>query len=161
MILPGDTIFEFDLLKTIMDYLINNFEAIKQNPVIFYRIINLNVLKVRYKLKNVSVASVESQKFDIFLKKIETINLTDVHESKDLNHLIPIILMDQNYVCEILKVEKKSNVKTLREVLNLLAIEKKQIRAVYIENKYNFYDIDYEDDINNIENVLKGKKKGQ
>ena len=161
MILPGDTIFEFDLLKTIMDYLINNFEAIKQNPVIFYRIIKLNVLKERFKLKYVSVANVESQKFNIFLKKIETTYLKDVYESKDLNHLIPIILMDQNYVCEILKVEKKSNVKTLREVLNLLAIEKKQIRAVYIENKYNFYDIDYEDDINNIENVLKGKKKGQ
>jgi hypothetical protein len=69
--------------------------------------------------------------------------------------------MGQNYVGEILKLEKKSNVKTLREVINLLVKEKKLIRAINIKNKYNFYDIDYEDDINSIEKELKGKKKGQ
>ena len=161
MVLPGDTIFEFDLLKTITDYIINNYKAIKQNPVIFYRNININVLKERFKLKNVSVANLGSQKFNIFLKKIETTNLMDIHESKDLNHFIPIIVMGQKHVGEILKLEKKSNVKTLREVLSLLIVEKKQISAVYLENKYNFYDIDYEDDINNVEKVLKGEKKGQ
>ncbi|HEY0087650.1 MAG TPA: sugar phosphate nucleotidyltransferase, partial [Candidatus Lokiarchaeia archaeon] len=114
MVLPGDTIFEFDLLKTITDYIINNYKAIKQNPVIFYRNININVLKERFKLKNVSVANLGSQKFNIFLKKIETTNLMDIHESKDLNHFIPIIVMGQKHVGEILKLEKKSNVKTLR-----------------------------------------------
>ncbi|HEY0089419.1 MAG TPA: hypothetical protein VGB37_11290, partial [Candidatus Lokiarchaeia archaeon] len=110
---------------------------------------------------DISVANVESQKSNIFLKKIETINLKEVHESKAIKQLIPITSMGQNYVGEILKLEKKSNLKTLREVLNLLVREKKQIRAINIENKNNFYDIDYEDDINNLENILKGKKKGQ
>ncbi|MFX1568448.1 MAG: hypothetical protein ACFFCV_08775, partial [Promethearchaeota archaeon] len=60
-------------------------------------------------------------------------------------------------VIEILNFCQRNGIKTLWEALNLLLLNQKKIFCFKIENEYNFFDIDFEDDIQK----LKKKRKGQ
>ena len=78
----------------------------------------------------------------IFLKRIKQTNLSDISSSETINQIIPIFLFPYKFIQEIISVEQKKSVKTIREIVNYLVKKGKRMIAAEISSNYKFYDID-------------------
>jgi len=159
LIIPGDTIFQYQLLNEIFSFMEENFKVIQKHPLIFFRKIEGNLLKQKNQSKIISVAEIEKGNTQNFLKRIKQVNLSKISDSESINQIIPIFLFRYNFIQEIIKIEKKISIKTIREGVNYLINQGKRISAIKIDSDYNFYDIDTELDLIELEN-LREKKKG-
>ncbi len=158
LVFPGDTIYDYNILKQVLSIISNNFSLIQYYPIIFYRNMRLKRLKELYNINRIiSNAEVIKLGSEIILKKINQLKVGEIHTKKVLNQVIPITALNYDSINEILNLnQEKPN--TIWETLNYIAFNGKKVLAFQIDNKYNFYDIDYENDLKK----LKGKKrKGQ
>lgn len=142
LILPGDTIFEYELLNEIFSLLEENFKLKQKEPIIFFKQIMGNYLRQKDKSEVISFIDIEKIGSKRFLKSIKQVIVSTISNSEYFNQIIPIFLFPWDFIQEIIKAEKEISVKTIREAVNHLIKQGRRIFAVKIDSKYNFYDID-------------------
>ncbi len=155
LIIPGDTIFQNDLINEIFSLLEKNFSIIQNYPLIFFRNIKGNFFKQLNKSKEISLAEIMKVNSQKFLKRIKSVKLSNISDSEYFNQIIPIFLFPFNFIQEIIKTEKGISAKTIRETVNHIIKEGNKMLAIEIDSKYNFYDIDYKSDIAELDNKKK------
>ncbi len=159
ILIPGDTIFDFNILKEIMHILSKNVNKIQDHAFIFYRHIGLKKLKeIHEKTKVVSIAEIERLRINNLLKNISQVDLQILSSTIKVNQIIPIFMLSKKIITEILDLKTEIPGKTVWEALNFVAAKGKKIFAFEIKNTYNFYDID---SINDLNRFNKKKRKGQ
>ncbi|UCD02379.1 MAG: hypothetical protein JSV23_05045 [Promethearchaeota archaeon] len=151
ILIPGDTIFEFKLLKEIISIISENITVIKDNGFIFYRKIDKKVLKEdmpNYKL----ISFGEVKKFGLYnlLKRIYQGNLQSILTSSKIMQIIPSFGLDYNFFNIILDLKENLPFRTIWEMINYLILKEKKIYAFEIESNYKFHDIDSLDDLTNL-----------
>ena len=148
ILIPGDNILDFNILKEIMQILSKNINIIQEHAFVFYRNIDIKKLKeIHEKSKVVSIAEIEQLRINNLLKKISQVDLQILPSTIKINQIIPIFILSKEMITEILNLKTEIPVKTVWEALNF-AIEKgKKIFAFKIKNIYNFYDIDNINDL--------------
>lgn len=165
LIIPGDTLFDFNLLSDIFTTLINNYNLIHEYPIIFYRKIEASILKEKYKSiiqispKFISIAQIERTNSKIFLRAIQQRDLKDIKDIEFIRQIIPVFLFNFKIVSEFLKLKEKVPINTIREMINFVIGNGQNIIALEIENKFEFFDIDSKLDLLNLD--IKKKKDGQ
>ena len=158
LVIPGDTIFNYDILQEVFIKISDNLNFIKGSAFTFYRNIGLKSLKEIYnKDRIISNAEVMKSDSDIILKKISQLKIREIPLDTILNQLIPITVLSYDLINEILNLEKRTQYKMILETLNYMISKGKKIFSFEIENKSDFYDIDYINDFKK----LKKKRKGQ
>lgn len=153
LILPGDTIFEYELLNEIFSLLEENFKLKQKDPIIFFRQIMGSYLKQQDKSEQISFVDIEKINSKRFLKSIKQVKVSTISNSESFNQIIPIFLFPWDFIQEIIKAEKEISVKTIREAVNHLIKQGNRIFAVKIDRKYNFYDIDNKFDLMELEKL--------
>ncbi len=153
LIIPGDTIFQYQLLNEIFSFMEENFKVIQKHPLIFFRKIEGNLLKQKNQSNIISVAYIEKGDLQNILKRIKQVNLSKISNTEYVNQIIPIFLFPYQFIQEIIKIEQKISVKTIREVINYMIKQGKGIFAIEIDSDYNFYDIDNKLDLIELEKL--------
>ena len=158
LIIPGDTIFDYNLLEEILSKISNNFDLIQQHSFVFYRKIGLKPLKELYNVNRIiSNAEITKLGSESILKRISQYKIKKVTPEIVLNQIIPITILNYDLINEILNLNQQKLNRTIWETLNHLIFKGKKIIAFEIESKYDFYDIDYLTDLKQI----KKKRDGQ
>ena len=145
LVIPGDTIFQEDLLNCVLNLVLDNVSSIKHHPFVFYENVQISTLKDKFKEKKhalIAVSEIEKRKNAYFLKKIIQKELHSLINSEQVSYLIPVFALSRSIIKEIVELEEKMPVKTIREVINLLTEGRKDIYAMRVPNEYDFYDID-------------------
>jgi NDP-sugar pyrophosphorylase family protein len=161
IVIPGDTIFQFNLLGQIFSIIMNNFNLIQKYPLIFYREMIVSALKGQQESKTISIADIEEKDFKCFIRQIKQYSLQDFSDSDFIKQVIPIFIFSFDFIKGIKNFEKKCSVNTIREIINHMIRNGSEAIAMKIEKKFNFYDIDYETDLNIFNNLSKRRKRGQ
>ncbi len=158
ILIPGDTIFQLNLISQVISLAINNLSLIQKFPLIFYRKINTEALKenLKYK-KKISIADVEKTGSRKLLKEIKQLELQYHHKPNFIRQVIPLFIFSYNFINEIIEAEKKSSVHTIREIINSIIKENRKAFAIKIDKNYEFYDIDYKIDLINYNDIEKNK----
>lgn len=154
LLIPGDTIFDFSLLKEILIKISNNYKLVHNHPIIFYKTIELE--EISDKTKVISNAEVEKLDLESILKRITQVKIKNLPSKKVLNQIIPVSVLNYDSINEILNLKGEIPYNTVWESINYMIINGKKIYAFEIENKHQFYDIDNENDLKSLK-----KKKGQ
>ncbi|MFX1408964.1 MAG: sugar phosphate nucleotidyltransferase [Promethearchaeota archaeon] len=165
LVIPGDTIFEFNLLKEIIIISLKNFNLIQAFPIAFYREMKVSELKEKHKNiiqnspKSISIAQIERQNSNSFLKKIQKEDLRVLTNDEQVRQLIPIFIFNYNLVNEFLNLKGKVLINSIWETINHVIKNGEKVIAFKIDKRYQFYDIDTELDLLNFN--MKKKKDGQ
>lgn len=148
LVIPGDTIFDYDLLIEILSKISKKNDSFYYYPFVFYRKIGLKSLREIYRQKRlISNAEIQINGSEITLNKISQIKVRDILCSDVLNQIIPIIALNYDSIIEILKINKKIPITTIWEALNYIIFNGKKVYAIKLESKKHFYDIDYAYDL--------------
>ena len=145
LVIPGDTIFQEDLLNCVLSLVIDNISSIKHHPLAFYEDVQINTLKDKFKEKThalISVSEIDKRTDGYFLKKIIQKELHSLFNSEQVSYLIPVFALSRSIIKEIIELEEKMPVRTIKEVINLFTEGGKEIYAMRVPNEYEFYDID-------------------
>jgi len=160
-VIPGDTIFDYHLLYNIFMFIIENFNIIQKFPVIFYRKIESRILREKHKdllkkhSKKISIADIKTTSSFESITQIKQIDLVSLPDSGLIYQLIPIFVFNYNFFYEIKEIEYLSSIETIKDILNKLIANGKEFIALNIENKGDFYDIDYKLDLLGLEDFLR------
>ena len=150
LVIPGDTIFQEDLLNYILNILIDNIPSIKHHPFVFYKNVQYDTLKNKFKEKihvRISISHIEKRKENYFLKKILQKELQSLSDFEQVRYLIPVFAFSNTTIKEFIELEKKIPVTTIKEAINLFIEGGKEIYAIKVPKEYVFYDIDEKLDI--------------
>ncbi|NHJ20747.1 MAG: hypothetical protein EAX91_07395 [Candidatus Lokiarchaeota archaeon] len=162
MILPGDTIFDTELLQEILDFILLNHSVLIQNSIIFYREFRPNILSKEFEKyyvnygKIISYIKVREKNAKAVVKEISQDNLKSLYNQRIVYQIIPVFIFNNAHINIIKDLAKEVNVRSIREVVNLLIKKKEQFLAIPVNPNYNFYDIDSNLDLK----ILNDKKKG-
>ncbi|MFW9825996.1 MAG: NTP transferase domain-containing protein [Candidatus Thorarchaeota archaeon] len=155
LVMPGDTIFDFEILKDIISIVSNNLNLIQKYPLIFFRKMGLKTLKQYYKRNRViSNARIKTQDSNLILENISQIKVKNILHNQLIHQIIPIFIFPYTFIKNILDIKDETKYNTLWEFLNYTIEAGLEILAFRIDENYKFYDIDYKSD-------LKKKRKGQ
>ncbi|MFX0141174.1 MAG: sugar phosphate nucleotidyltransferase [Candidatus Hodarchaeota archaeon] len=157
ILIPGDTFFDLNILKKMLSIVSKNSLLIQEHPFVFYRKVKLKTLLVNFKgIQLISNAEVGGFGSNTILKRISQIKIRDIPPRDYVNQIIPIFVLNYDYISDILNIKDEIPVKTVWEMNNYMIGNGKKIFAFRISNKHNFYDIDNIDNLRELE-----KKKGQ
>ncbi|NVM43901.1 MAG: NTP transferase domain-containing protein [Candidatus Lokiarchaeota archaeon] len=162
MVLPGDTVFDFNLIQEILNLLLENYSLVIDNSIIFYRKIRTDILKKKYKKyypkyeKSISYLRMEEKDSITIVKEISQEKLSSLSNQEVINQIIPIFIFNNSYIKAIKELASSVKFRTIREVVNLMLERKKQFFAISVSPENNFYDIDAPLDLK----ILNEKKKG-
>jgi choline kinase len=148
IVLPGDTIFDFELLKNIIS-IINSYEA---SCTLFYRESTIKSLN-DYPKNELSILDVEEHVENIIVKRISQLHISSYDDTVILKQLIPIISIDSALLGTMSEIAEKFKIKTLRDIINKLIEQKMPVTAHRVDSAYKFYDIDTIEDKNNFEHL--------
>ena len=158
ILIPGDTIFDLQLLKEILLIITKNFELIHKYPFVFYRNIESKRLHETYNRKKlISRAELDKSGSEIELKKISLLKVKNIPSKAIVHQILPIFAFNYDFINDILNLKNSIPVITVWETLNYIISKKKKVIAFNIESKSEFFDIDNKDDLKK----LKKKRKGQ
>jgi NDP-sugar pyrophosphorylase family protein len=166
LVIPGDTYFETEILKNILDVVKKNKSTAMNSPLIFYRTLKVKELleKVEHKeyVKDKSISYVELNQDNLrkTLIQIKTSKVRDFDEFRTIEQILPIISIPYNFIEKITNIIKEKSLNTLRGILNYLSSKGRNIIAINIPSKGFFCDIDKKSDLKNLRNYLK-KRSGQ
>jgi len=164
--IPGDTFFETEILKNILDVVKKNKSTAMKSPLIFYRTLKVKELleKVEHKenVKDKSISYVELNQDNLrkTLIQIKTSKVRDFGEFQVIEQILPVISIPYNFIEKITNIIKEKSLNTLRGILNYLSSKERNIIAINIPSKGYFFDIDKKSDLKNLITYLK-KKSGQ
>jgi NDP-sugar pyrophosphorylase family protein len=150
-IMPGDTIFEFNLLHKVFNWLQKNYNLIVNYPVVFYKRSNVKSLQINEISTSISNANIKKVAAKEYLNQIISLNPREIESLKYINQIIPISTFPYDLIIEITKLEKHLSLRSVREMINYMTKEGRNILAAEIKTKSNFYDIDYKNDLNYLE----------
>jgi NDP-sugar pyrophosphorylase family protein len=153
LIIPGDTIFQYQLLNEIFSVIKENFNENQKHPLVFFRKIKGNFFKRKNHSKLISIVKIQGENKRKFLRNITQVQLNKISNSEYVNQIIPTLLFPYNFIQEIIKIEKKISITTIREAVNHLIKQGKTISAIKIDSNYNFFDIDTKVDLIELENL--------
>ncbi len=157
LIIPGDTIFNYNLLEEVLTIISYNFDLIHKHPFIFYRAIKLKSLKKLYnRNKIISNAEIEAFGSQVILRRINQEKIREFSSRYVMNQIIPISIFSFEFINKILNLKGTIHFKTVWETLNYMIESGNKVLAFEIKCKQHFYDIDNKVDINNLK-----KKRGQ
>jgi NDP-sugar pyrophosphorylase family protein len=148
LLIPGDTIFDFSLLKEILSIISNNIKIIQNHPIIFYKTIELK--EIYDELLIISNAEVENLDSENILKRISQVRIKDLPYKGVLNQIIPFSVLNYDFINEILNLKEEIPYNTVWESLNYMINNGKKIYAFEIESKHQFYDIDNKNDLKSL-----------
>ena len=148
LVMPGDTVFEANILVEVLNSISNNSALIEKYPFLFYRNIEISKLIELYNMEQfISNAEIEIFDSNLILKKISLLKVDEMPHKDTINQIIPIIGLNYDAIIEISNFRQRNGIKTLWEALNLLILNQKKSICFEIRKEYNFFDIDNEDDI--------------
>lgn len=143
IIIPGDTIFDFNILEEVLLIISNSIKKDKKRACLFYRSIEVNELKRFYDIsRKISMGEIERSGTNVILKKLTQAKLEKISSKIKVNQIIPILALPYKIINDILLLNSKIPSKTLWEALNLFIKKGNKIYAFNIESISNFYDID-------------------
>jgi NDP-sugar pyrophosphorylase family protein len=155
LLMPGDTIFDFEILKEVISIVSHNTYKVKKYPFVFYREVDSRRLKKQYKSeRKISFVRNRVLEAEVYLKRIFQLKIKNFSKSDIMNQMVPIFIIPYHYIKDLLNLKDKVAIDTIWELINYFIDKKMKILAFKINSKYNFYDIDYKYDI-------KKKRKGQ
>lgn len=151
LVIPGDTIFDYSILKEIIFIVSKNYNLIHKYPFVFYRTIGLKPLEELYSINRI-ISNAEIAKFgsEIILKKISQLKIRDNLSENTLNQLIPITALSYDSINEVLNMNRENLNKTVWETLNSLIFNGKKVLAFEIGCTHQFYDIDNKKDLKSL-----------
>ena len=161
VVIPGDTIFEFKLIEEIFNSILMNFKLIRENALMFYREVKVKSIKIHEINKTISIPEIGMKKGFQPLKSINQISLNDYLEDAIVRQIIPVVVYSHDIVKEMVELEKKKEIFSLREMNNLLMQAGKDIAIIHINSKDSFFDIDYREDIDEFIKFKNRKKTEQ
>jgi len=161
VMIPGDTIFDYNLIEGVFDFLFNNFNLIQKYPCSFYRKIKTTDLKFLFDHKKISISEVKKIGSVKYLHGLRKENIQSFPDFDYIRQTIPIFLFSSNVIKEIIRYEKVASVNTVRQIINYMINIGKEVLAVKLDNKFDFFDIDYERDITLYGLFKKNKEAGQ
>jgi len=162
IVFPGDTVFDNRLLKEVLDLLLENYTLLKDNSFIFYRKIKTDDLIRRLKKyypnqeMTISYLKMEEKGLKANVKEISQKQLKLFSNEEFINQIIPIFIFNYAYVKEIQVLVSSIKFSYIREVVNFMIKQDKIFLALSVNPEFNFYDIDTQIDLKN----LNEKKKG-
>jgi NDP-sugar pyrophosphorylase family protein len=158
LIIPGDTIFEIEILLE-ASKIIKNHNS--KRPLIFYQALNDTEFKKKIKsAKTVRIIETStkyenSNSIEILNKFYDKIKISDLN-IRTFKQVVPIFALDYDFLLLLANLAPKLNTNTIYEALNVIKKDY-QIQAYKIETSGKFFDIDTETDLKN----LNKKKSGQ
>ncbi|MBD3340200.1 MAG: NTP transferase domain-containing protein [Candidatus Lokiarchaeota archaeon] len=158
LILPGDTLFENQLLKEVFSYIEKVLTPVQNTCVVFFQKTMLKQFEYLKLSKVISTIALIENQNSTYVNKFEKLKISDISENKEFNLQIPIIALSYDYVKKISLHEKELEATTIIEVLNYLLSKEIPITANQIISQYHFFDIDREINLDYIEKLV--KKKG-
>jgi len=148
VLIPGDIIFDFGLLKEIFSLILKSKKEINDAPFFFYRKINQKILKeLRTKKKLISLVEIKQIEQYNILIKIHQVKLKSILYNFNLMQTIPVCVLNYKYINKILSLKKKNFFKTIWETINYLISKGDKIYAFEVANNLRFHDIDNEHDL--------------
>ncbi|MFX0076933.1 MAG: NTP transferase domain-containing protein, partial [Candidatus Hermodarchaeota archaeon] len=160
-IFPGDTVFDYELLREISVKLLEYYSHVTQYSIVFYRQIRTEVLLNQFENyytnqdKTISYLKIDENGSEAYVKKIVQEKLSALPKDETINQVIPSFTFNTSYIDIIKDIATPGKFRSLREVVNLMIEKKKQFFAIALNPEYNFYDIDTNLDLN----MLNEKKK--
>jgi len=158
LVIPGDTIFQFNLFNFVFTSIIDNIRLINANPLIFFKEVNINTLKKKFKEKThglISIAEIEKIESVQFLTKIKQKKVLELSNSVPASIIVPIFAFSGHIIKEFSELKEEVCMNTIRESINLLIDKGKTIHAIKIPKEYEFYDIDEKFDIAELNNDIR------
>ncbi len=140
LIFPGDVIYDPSLLQNIFNKIANQSD---DRSAIFYREINIDTLNK----KKISIAIVGEAYSARLLRQIIQINLEEYSGEKIVNLIIPLFFSNYDYLQMISQFDQVKSIDTLRQAINISALQGYNINPVKIQSEKNFYDIDNQSDL--------------
>ena len=122
-------------------------------PLLFFREIKVDVLIKNQNLKQISTISTRKKENNLYLEEINQLNLEELSKSDFVSQIIPIFFIPFEFINLMKFNDKNLSYNTLREFFNQSAKNNKEILAVKINKNLEFYDIDYKEDISNLESL--------
>jgi len=161
LLIPGDTLFENELLNTILGCIKEKIRENANMPIIFYREFDKNLIEI-YKLKkcySISAVNILKQKNHEFLKSIEKIDIKSRKLEEPIFQVIPVYFFPSKFLKEIrdsidINLGDYSN---LREFINNLYLKEKKILTCKINKSLNFFEVDTIEDLQFLEAHYKVK----
>ncbi|MHA1756071.1 MAG: sugar phosphate nucleotidyltransferase [Promethearchaeota archaeon] len=157
IIFPGDTVFQTELINNIFQTLIKNLNNLNRTPIIFYRKLKKDLKKKKlrdlHENKIISIIEIKKSEKIEYATKIKQKNLGEVKKGEEFYQIFPIFAFNFKFF-EILKnLTKKESINTLKDAINNFLQEGGAIQTIKIQNKFYFFDIDTEEDLNLINNI--------
>ena len=151
LVFPGDTYFEFNLISDLITSIKTSPALIQGNSMIFYQELQGIKLKtIKDPSKTISTIKTEELESAEIVSHIEQIKLNSISERVFYKKVIPVFVFNFKFLENIIDAEKKTSVKTIREIVNLLIKGKNILYAFRLNPDYKFFDIDTKLDFLNL-----------
>ncbi|TFG00331.1 MAG: hypothetical protein EU541_02590 [Promethearchaeota archaeon] len=152
-VIPGDTIFQLSLLQRISYFIKNHSEIISKYPILFYRTLNRQRLTKKglsTHHKSFSILQTSSSNPN-FLEKIEKINHSNLEPTIKYKQLYPCFLFTYSSLKDLTNIHDLKNIPSITRLLNRYSEQGKKIYITTFNKNYDFYDLDYKNDLKYIE----------
>ena len=161
LLIPGDTLFEDELINAILGCIKEEIKKRVNMPIIFYREFDKNLMEI-YKSKkcfSISVVNILKEKNHEFLKSIEQIDIKSNKLEESIFQVIPIYFFPSKFLEEIrdsidINLDDYSN---LTEFINNVYLKEKQVLTLKINKSLNFFEVDTIEDLQFLEANFKVK----
>ena len=169
LLIPGDTLYEDDLIKSVLKVVEEKIKNRRDEPVAFYRILNEDKIN-QYLVRNkciISMVNIIERDLQKKLKLIEKVDIRNKDIKRPILQMIPILFLPSNFLkfLEDLKINLE-NYSKLTDFINNVYLKEKTIKAVLIERNNDFIELDTKTDMQFIEENyneilnIKEKKRG-
>ena len=165
LVIPGDTIFDYELMEVVLNLLKENYAGVNQNSVIFYRrTTKLALNKETEKLesmrnKMVSCVRTKEKGSKQYVKEIYQKNIKTLSDEEELNQIIPAFIITYDYVKNFESLATKVKLNKIFDAINLSIKNNMEFLACRVKSDQNFYDIDTALDLTAVNRLY--KKSGQ
>ena len=165
LVLPGDTIFTYNLIEEILNLFKENYAEVNQNSIIFYRrIAKLELNKETEKfgpLRNKMLSCVRTKEKGSkqYVKEIYQRNIDTLSDEEEFNQIIPAFIITYDYVKNFENLASKIKMNKIINAINSSIKNDMEFLACKVRSDHNFYDIDTALDLTSVNRLY--KKSGQ
>ena len=165
LVIPGDTIFNYKIMKEILNLLKENYTKVNQNSIIFYRRTNklaLNKETEKFgpmRNKMLSCVRTKEKGSKQYVKEIFQRNINTLSNEEDFNQIIPMFIITYDYVKNFENLASKIKLNKIVDAINSSIKNEMEFLACRVKSDQNFYDIDTALDLTFVNRLY--KKSGQ
>jgi len=165
LVIPGDTIFSYKIMKEILNLLKENYTKVNQNSIIFYRRTNklaLNKETEKFEpMRNKMISCVRTKEKGSkqYVKEIFQRNINTLSNEEDFNQIIPMFIITYDYVKNFENLASKIKLNKIVDAINSSIKNEMEFLACRVKSDQNFYDIDTALDLTFVNRLY--KKSGQ